>query len=76
MLINKIIPFLFFSFFIQTVQGFGTKDLLPAEQAFVLSAKAISPDLIEVSWDIAEGYYLYRNKTSITTQCFRRRPEK
>lgn len=68
MLINKIIPFLFFSFFIQTVQGFGTKDLLPAEQAFVLSAKAISPDLIEVSWDIAEGYYLYRNKTSITTQ--------
>lgn len=68
MLINKIIPFLFFSLFIPTAQGLGTKDLLPAEQAFALSAKAISPDLIEVSWNIADGYYLYRNKTSITTQ--------
>jgi len=35
--------------------------LLP-DQAFKISALAIAPDQLEISWDIAEGYYLYRNK--------------
>jgi len=65
--VYKIIFLIFFSFFTQTIQAFGTKDLLPAEKAFPLSVKAISADLIEVSWDIADEYYLYRNKTSITS---------
>ena len=36
--------------------------LLPPDQAFNISAKAVSSDQLEISWDIAEGYYLYRNK--------------
>lgn len=66
--IYKITFLLFFSFFTQSIQALGTKDLLTADQAFAVSAKAISADLIEVSWEIADGYYLYRNKTSITSQ--------
>ncbi len=65
--VYKIVFLVLFSFFTQTVQAFGTKDLLPADKAFPLSAKAISANQIEVSWDIADAYYLYRNKTSITS---------
>lgn len=52
----------------QQTLALGTSDLLPPEQAFKVSAKAVSTEQIEVSWEIADGYYLYRNKTSITSQ--------
>jgi len=35
---------------------------LDPEVAFVLNAAAAGPDAIEARWDIAEGYYLYRDK--------------
>ncbi|MDD1614912.1 MAG: thiol:disulfide interchange protein, partial [Methylococcaceae bacterium] len=38
------------------------EELLPPDQAFKISAKALTSDQLEISWDIAEGYYLYRNK--------------
>lgn len=41
------------------------KDLLPVDQAFALQASAPSRDRIELRWDIAPGYYLYRHRTSI-----------
>src|SRR5690606_13655506 len=41
-------------------------ELLPVDQAFVLSASAPEPGRIEVQWKIAEGYYLYRHRTSVT----------
>ena len=37
-------------------------ELLAPEQAFIISAKAVSADQLEISWDIADGYYLYRDK--------------
>ncbi|MEE7627007.1 protein-disulfide reductase DsbD [Methylobacter sp. Wu8] len=37
-------------------------DLLPAEQAFQLTSKVKKEDRLVLSWDIANGYYLYRNK--------------
>lgn len=64
----KIIFLSFFIFFSQHIQALGTEDLLAPEQAFKISAKAVSANQLEVSWDIAEGYYLYRNKTSINSQ--------
>ena len=39
-------------------------DLLPVEQAFVLDAQA-KPDGIGLHWKIADGYYLYRHRTSV-----------
>jgi thiol:disulfide interchange protein DsbD len=38
-------------------------DLLPVDQAFVLTAKATSADRIALDWKIADGYYLYRHRT-------------
>ena len=42
--------------------------LLPVDQAFVLEASAASRDRILVRWRIAEGYYLYRHRTSVTVE--------
>ncbi len=38
-----------------------SEDLLPAEQAFRISAR-IEGDEVRLGWDIADGYYLYRQK--------------
>lgn len=43
------------------------KDLLPVDQAFALTAQARDRDRIEVRFDIAPGYYLYRHRTSVKT---------
>ncbi len=39
--------------------------LLPVDEAFALQARAVSRDRIEIDWAIAEGYYLYRHRTSV-----------
>jgi thiol:disulfide interchange protein DsbD len=38
-------------------------DLLPVDEAFVLTASAPSRDRIELHWKITPGYYLYRHRT-------------
>ena len=40
----------------------GEDQFLDPDVAFVLSAAAAGPDAIEARWDIAPGYYLYRDK--------------
>src|ERR1700681_3474954 len=41
-------------------------DFLPPEQAFVFSAGADSPERVRLSWVIAPGYYLYRDRIKAT----------
>ena len=43
------------------VPGLEAK-LLPPEQAFRFSARAIDPKTVEARFDVADGYYLYRDK--------------
>ncbi len=40
-------------------------DLLPVDEAFVLTATAPARDRIEIRWKIADGYYLYRHRTGV-----------
>lgn len=40
----------------------GSNDLLPAEEAFRFLAEMKDANSITVSWRIADGYYLYRDK--------------
>ncbi len=58
----QIIFLCFVSLMIQPAGVLADEELLPPEQAFKISALAIAPDQLEISWDIAEGYYLYSNK--------------
>ncbi|OQX07652.1 MAG: thiol:disulfide interchange protein [Thiothrix lacustris] len=38
------------------------EDMLPPDQAFTFKAEVVAPDKIKATWDIAEGYYLYRER--------------
>lgn len=40
----------------------GQPALLPPDQAFRLSVRALDPSTVEVRFDIAGGYYLYRDR--------------
>jgi thioredoxin:protein disulfide reductase len=52
----------------QTAFALESNELLPPEQVFKASAKAISPDQIEVTWTIAKGYSLYRKNMRFETK--------
>ena len=39
---------------------------LPPDQAFRLSARALDPTTIEARFDVADGYYLYRDRIHFT----------
>lgn len=38
--------------------------LLPIDEAFRLEARALDAESVELRWQIAEGYYLYRHRTA------------
>ncbi|HEY8036712.1 MAG TPA: protein-disulfide reductase DsbD [Methylobacter sp.] len=61
-LFKRIIFLCFLSLVSQSAFALNADEILPPNQAFKVSAKALAADRIEISWDIAEGYYLYRNK--------------
>lgn len=42
--------------------AFADDDFLQPEQAFQFSSKQLSPDKIEVTFRIADGYYMYRER--------------
>lgn len=56
----KIIVFCLLALLVQTGFALDSNALLPPEQVFQASAKAVSTDQIEVTWTIAKGYSLYR----------------
>lgn len=48
------------------IGGNGSGDFLPPEQAFRSYAEFTGDNELTVRWDIAEGYYLYRDQFSVT----------
>ncbi len=52
---------LLFSIFAQ-----AENDLLPADEAFSFKAKVVNDEIL-LSWDIAKGYYLYKEKIKISS---------
>lgn len=48
--------------------GAEQPEFLDPEDAFIVSAKAVSENVISVQWQIAEGYYLYRDKFQFSIQ--------
>jgi thiol:disulfide interchange protein DsbD len=60
----SILKFLSYLVFWFASQAFAVdpSDLLPPDQAFQFTSKVKKADRLLLSWDIASGYYLYRNK--------------
>lgn len=42
----------------------AAEDFLDYDQAFVFSARAVDGNVVEATWTIADGYYMYRDKIS------------
>jgi thioredoxin:protein disulfide reductase len=58
-------------FNLRSIFGSGAKsdaDFLPVDQAFVLSTTSTARDRVQLRWDVAPEYYLYRDKVVVTTQ--------
>ncbi|CAG1021652.1 Thiol:disulfide interchange protein DsbD [Patescibacteria group bacterium] len=53
-------------FWLQSALAIDSDELLQPEQAFQLSTDVLSNDKIKLSWQIADGYYLYKDKFYIT----------
>jgi thiol:disulfide interchange protein DsbD len=56
--IARLLPLLL-AFFVVVAQA---EEPLPPEQAYRYSARAIDANTVEARWDIASGYYMYREK--------------
>ena len=41
---------------------------LPGDQAFKLNYKLVSSDKLELTWDVVEGYYLYRDHIQVISK--------
>ncbi len=57
-------------FSLSSLLGSGAKsdaDFLLADQAFVFSTSSGSRDRVRLRWDIADDYYLYRDKVTVKT---------
>jgi thiol:disulfide interchange protein DsbD len=61
---RSILKYLFLQAFLLAYQVFAvdSADLLPPDQAFQFTYKVKKADRLLLSWDIANGYYLYLNK--------------
>jgi thiol:disulfide interchange protein DsbD len=58
----------FLAFFVQTAAALDSKDILPVDEAFKFSVKALANDRLELNWEVAKGYHLYRDKIKIQSQ--------
>ncbi|EGV16653.1 protein-disulfide reductase DsbD [Thiocapsa marina] len=59
----------------KALAGFGQSlglgaddDILPAEEAFLFSAEVAGPDRLQLTWDVAEGTYLYSHMLELTLE--------
>ena len=49
-------------------QLFGSQELLDPDKAFRISARALDARNVEVTFQIADGYYMYRDRFSFATE--------
>ena len=62
----KFFGLILLAFGSQQTYAISNNDLLPPEQAFKFYAQALDHKTVEVHWQIADGYYLYREKISLS----------
>ncbi|MDP3009341.1 MAG: protein-disulfide reductase DsbD [Methylococcales bacterium] len=58
----------FFLLLLLCLQSAFAAETLPPDQVFKVSATALNAEQIEVTWQIMDGYYLYRDKTRIESK--------
>ena len=67
-LLQRLLTLLVLALVAHPARAISEEDLLPVDQAFVLSASAPTRDRIEVLWKVADGYYLYRHRIDVQVE--------
>jgi thiol:disulfide interchange protein DsbD len=65
-LIQTCLALLLLAFGLSTA-AVDESELLPIDEAFRFEARGLDAETVELRWQIAEGYYLYRHRTSAVT---------
>ncbi|PIE00795.1 MAG: thiol:disulfide interchange protein [Thiothrix nivea] len=65
---KNLLPFILLFIISFSVHALKQDDLLPPDKAFQVSANAIDAHHIRLSWKIAEGYYLYKNRITFDSE--------
>jgi thioredoxin:protein disulfide reductase len=60
--LRDVLPFLLLLLVSQAALPAGTDDLLEPDKAFRFSARVVDASTLEVSYRIADGYYMYRER--------------
>lgn len=63
----KLLRLLFLSLSLASL-SLQAQELLDPEQAFRFSARAVDAQTVELRWEIAPGYYMYRDKFSFAVE--------
>lgn len=61
-----VLILLFHGLFAPLQAQWSETDFLDPEKAFPWTAEVVSPDTVVVRWDVAPGYYLYRDQFAFT----------
>jgi len=64
----SLILFCLVAFFVQSVSALTNEDILPPDEAFKLTVTGQSRQQVDVSWIVAEGYHLYRDKIKVESK--------
>ena len=67
-LLQRLLALFVLALVAHPAKAISEEDLLPVDQAFVLTANAPTRDRIDVRWKIADGYYLYRHRTDVQVE--------
>ena len=62
--VKRFLSSLFLLVFSTFAQAQG--ELLPADKAFAFKAKVVNDEIV-LDWNIAQGYYLYKEKINISS---------
>ncbi len=65
---KNLLPFILLFIISFSVHALKQDDLLPPDKAFQVSASAIDAYHIRLSWKIAEGYYLYKDRITFDSE--------
>lgn len=61
-IIHFFLSFLVISSFMSSVNAVDPNELLPPDEAFSPTLSSNSPDSLTATWNIADGYYMYRER--------------
>lgn len=66
--LHSLILFCLLAVFVRPVAALSSEDILPPDEAFKFTVTGQSRQMLELQWQVAEAYHLYRDKIKIESR--------